>query len=72
MSIQELDISHNQKKKLLTAVKNDNVLFQEEDGSLVVNVAAYISLKQDTEKTPLEEIIGENILDFSAQYIVLS
>ena len=72
MSIQELSVSHNQKKKLLKAIQDDNVLFQEENGDIVVNVAAYKNLKEESEKTPIEEIVGDKILDLSSQYIVLS
>lgn len=38
MSIQEIPLSHNQKKKLLKAINNDNVIFRDENGDVVVNI----------------------------------
>ncbi len=40
MSVQEITIGNNQRKRLLKAVCDDSVLFQDENGDLVVNVAA--------------------------------
>lgn len=71
MSIQELDISHNQKKKLLKAIKDDAILFQEENGDVVINVLAYISFTQGLDNPPIEAIIGNDKLDLAAQYIIL-
>lgn len=70
MSIQDIAVSHNVKKKLLQAVKNEAVLFQDEDGAVVVNVAAYLALKADKGTEPLESVLGDAVLDLSAEYIV--
>ncbi len=82
MSIQELAIANNQKKKLLNAVKDEAVLFQDENGDLVVNVANYKEFKGELlvlkrtkkglEIEPIEAIVGKGLLDFSAEYFVLS
>ena len=70
MSIQDIAVSHNVKKKLLQAVKDETVLFQDEDGAVVVNVAAYLALKADKGIEPLEGVLGDVVLDLSAEYVV--
>ncbi|MEH6570683.1 MAG: hypothetical protein V7709_16505 [Halioglobus sp.] len=70
MSIQDIAVSHNVKKKLLKAVKDDAVLFQDEDGAVVVNVAGYVALKADTNTEPLENVLGDVVLDLSTEYFV--
>ena len=72
MSIQEIDISHNQKKKLLKSINNENIIFKDDNGDIVVNVENYLALTKNSESRPLEAIIGEGILDFNNQYIVFS
>jgi hypothetical protein len=70
MSIQDIAVSHNVKKKLLQAVKDDTVLFQDEDGAVVVNAAGYVALKADAGAEPLEDVLGDVVLDLSAEYFV--
>lgn len=72
MSIQEIAVSHNQKKKLLKSINDDNVIFKDDNGDLVINVAAYLHLKQDTDSTPIETIIGEDMLNFDSEYFLFS
>ena len=72
MSIQEIAVSNNQKKQLLKAINKDEVLFQEDNGDLVVSVAAYLNFKQEADPGPLEAIVGEDTLDFNAEYFVFS
>jgi len=72
MSIQEIAVSNNQKKQLLKAIKKDEVLFQEDNGDLVVSVAAYVIFKKEADPGPLEAIMGEDTLDFNAEYFVFS
>jgi len=77
MSIQDIAITNNQKKKLLNSIKDKHVLVQEDDGNLVVNVAAYVALKNSVsfKKTgfaTIEEILGADILDFDAEYFVFN
>ena len=70
MSIQDIAVSHNVKKKLLQAVKDATVLFQDEDGAVVVNAAGYRVLKAETAAEPLEDVLGDVVLDLSAEYFV--
>ena len=72
MSIQEISLSHNQKKKLLKAINDDNVAFKDDNGDVVVNVEAYVNLKKNTDKAPIEVIVGDEILDFESQYFLFS
>jgi len=77
MTIQDISITNNQKKSLLKAIKDQQILIQEENGDLVVNVAAYQALKNNIAyKTsgaePIEEILGDDVLDFDAEYFVFS
>ena len=72
MIIQEIALSHNQKKKLLKAINDENVVFKDDNGDVVVNVEAYQQLKQGTNSAPIEAIIGDEILDFDSQYFVFS
>ena len=77
MSIQDISITNNQKKSLLKAIKDPQILVQEENGDLVVNVQAYIALKnniayKNTGAEPIEELLGSDTLDFSAEYFVFS
>ena len=70
MSIQDIAVSHNVRKKLLQAVKDEGVLFQDEDGAVVVSVAGYVALKADTGTEPLEDVLGDVVLDLSVEYFV--
>ncbi|MCK5881012.1 MAG: hypothetical protein KAG18_03990 [Sinobacterium sp.] len=72
MSIQDIAVSQTVKKKLLKITNDENVLFQEETGELIVNVAAYNELKAAKDTDLIEEIIGEGILDTKAQFYVFS
>lgn len=77
MRIQDISITNNQKKSLLKAVKDSQILVQEENGDLIVNVKAYLALKnnmanKNTGTEPIEEIIGSDELDFEAEYFVFS
>ena len=64
MKIQEIAISNNQKKKLLKAVNDESVLYQEENGDLVVSVATYESIKKNgLDSGPIEVIIGDDVLE---------
>jgi len=72
MSIQEIPLSNSQKKKLLKLTELDEVLFQDENGELVVNVSAYQALKDNIEPVSIESVIGKNKLDYSVSYFVFS
>jgi hypothetical protein len=72
MSIQEIAVSNNQKKQLLKAVNNTEVLFQEDNGDLVVSAAAYEIFKKEADPGPIEAIVGEDTLNFDFDYFVFS
>lgn len=75
MSIQEIAVSNSQKKKLQQAINDDAVLIVDDNGDLVVQVAAYEDLKADLRKepkAPIEQIVGEEVLDFDAEFWVFS
>jgi len=70
MSIQDIAVSHNTRKRLLRAIKDKAVLFQDEDGALVVDAAGYELLKTDTGTQPLEDVLGDVRLDEAAEFFV--
>jgi ribulose 1,5-bisphosphate synthetase/thiazole synthase len=72
MTIQEITISNSQKKKLLKLAELEDVLFQDDNGDLVVNVSAYKILKQDIAPISIEAVINEIQLDYSVSYFVFS
>lgn len=72
MSIQEIALSKNQKKKLLKSISDEDIAFKDDNGDIVVKVEAYINLKQDSDSAPIEDIIGDVTLDFDSQYFLFS
>jgi hypothetical protein len=72
MSIQEISLSQNQKKKLLKSINDEGIAFKDDNGDIVVKVEAYINLKQGSDSAPVEDIIGDVILDFDSQYFLFS
>jgi len=77
MRIQDISITNNQKKSLVKAIKDTQILVQEENGDVIVNVKAYLALKnniayKNTGAEPIEDIIGSDELDFDAEYFVFS
>ncbi len=71
MSLQDLYIANNQRKRLLKAVADEELL-QLDEGALVLNVAAYLGFKALSGESPIEEILGDVELDYSAEYIVFN
>ena len=72
MTIQDIAVSQTIKKKLLKSIKDDAILFVEENGDVIVNVAAYQTLKDYKSTTVIEDIVGKDILDNSAEFFVFS
>jgi hypothetical protein len=72
MSIQEIAVSNSQKKKIQKAIKDDSVLFVDDNGDLAVQVITYDLYKQKSRSTPLEDILGEDALSPDAEYYVFS
>lgn len=72
MSIQDIEVSNNIRKKIITALRDDSVFIIEENGDLIVSVEAYKVFAQRIKRSPLEEILGEELLDFSSEYFVFN
>jgi hypothetical protein len=71
MSLQDLHVANNQRKRLLKAIADEKLLQQDED-ALVLNVAAYLDYKASSGESPVEEIVGDIELDYSAEFIVFN
>jgi hypothetical protein len=71
MSLQDIHIANNQRKRLLKALVDETLLQQDED-VLVLNVAAYLDYKASTGESPVEKIVGGIELDYGAEYIVFN
>jgi hypothetical protein len=69
MSLQDIHIANNQRKRLLNAIDDEKLLQQDED-VLVLNVAAYLDYKALSGESPVEEIVGDIELDYGAEYII--
>ncbi|WP_339672357.1 hypothetical protein [Dasania marina] len=69
MSVQEIALSHNQRKKLRKAITDDNVLFEDDNGDLVLSMAAYRALNGDS---PIEDLIGDNVLNNDDEFVIFS
>jgi hypothetical protein len=72
MSVQEISVTNNQKKQILKTVKKASIVFQEENGDVVLNVDAYIEFMEDKEKDPVTDIFGEGVVDLDNEYVVFS
>jgi hypothetical protein len=72
MNIKEIAITSNVRKKIQKAVKNTSIIFEDENGDIVVNVAAYTENTAHTERFPLEEILGEDVLDYDVEFWVFN
>ena len=73
MNIQEIAVSNTQKKKIQRDVNNEQVLQLDDNGDVIVHVASYVSFKETIKGrdiTPIEAIVGEDVLDFNAEYFV--
>lgn len=68
MNVQEISVSNNQRKKLSQIINDENIIQVDENGDVIVNVAAYKSYKQETKKTPIEDILDNEALDFSNEF----
>lgn len=72
MKIQEIAITGNQKKKIQKAVKGQSIIFEDENGDIIINVEGYLDFKDEKAKEPLEEILADIELDYSVEFFVLS
>lgn len=70
MNIKDISISNNKKKQILAAVTDPAVIFQEENGDIVIDTKAYEKLKEETGKAPIEELLELEALETIADYVV--
>jgi len=68
MSLQDIHITNNQRKKLLK-VMVDEELLQQDEGALVLNMVAYLEYKELSGESPVEDIVVDIELDYGAEYI---
>lgn len=71
MSLQDIHIANNQRKRLLKAIDDEDILLEDE-GVLVLNVAAYLAYKDMSGESLVEDIVNDSKLDYSAEYIVFN
>jgi len=70
MHIQEISVSNNQRKKLSQCVSDQNILQVEENGDIIVKVETYLAYKKAQNKSPIEDILDDQTLDVSCEFIV--
>lgn len=71
MSVQEITVTNNQKKAIKSAFKKrKGVYMEEENGDLVIEFAAYEDFIDEMDKTPIEDVIGEGVLTYDAEFLV--
>ena len=71
MSLQDINVANNQRKRLLKAIVDEKLLQQDED-ALVLDVAAYLNYKTLSGESPVEEILGDIELHYGAEYIIFN
>jgi hypothetical protein len=72
MNIKEISITSNLRKKIQKAVKNTSIIFEDENGDIVVNVTAYTENTAHTGRFPLEDILGEDALDYDVEFWIFN
>lgn len=72
MTIQDIEVSNNIRKKIITAVRDKASIVVEENGDVVISVEAYNIFAKNIKRSPLLEILGDDVLDFSAEYFVFN
>lgn len=72
MSIQEIAVSNNQMKKLKKVSLEEWVMFEDDNGELVLDVSAYNASAIAEKHAPVEAIVGYDVLDLTAEYIVFN
>ena len=71
MSLQDIHIANNQRKRLLKAILDEKLL-QQDENALVLSVAAYLNYKALSGESPVEDIVGDVELDYGAEYIIFN
>lgn len=58
---------------LLKAITDETILFEDDNGDVVVNAAAYKAFKKGMPApAPIEAVIGRDTLNFDMDYFVFS
>ncbi len=70
--IQYIPLSQRQKKKVLKSINDDSVIYQDENGDLIVSAVAYEHLKLLKGLSPIEDALKDTVLDADAKYYVLT
>lgn len=68
MNIQEISVSNNLRKKIGHCIKDETIIQIDENGDVIVNVEAYQKYKNEYSKTPIEDILGQQKLDFNCEF----
>ena len=72
MSIQDISLTNNQKKLIFKTIKNESIIVKEDNGDLVINVAAYLDFSEKNATNPLEEILEDISLNYDVEYFVFT
>ena len=73
MSVQEISVTNNQKKAIKSAFKKrKDVFIEEENGDLVIEFSAYEDYMDEVDKTPIEDVLGEGVLTYDAEFLVFT
>jgi len=72
MNIQEISVSNNLRKKLAHSIDDQNIVQVDDNGDVIVNVEAYSAFKKDQRKTPIEDILEGQQLDFSCEFFLFN
>ena len=72
MSIQDISLTNNQKKLIFKTIKIESIIVKEDNGDLVINVAAYLDFSAKNEINPLEEILEDISLNYDVEYFVFT
>lgn len=67
--VQEISVTNNQKKAIEKALKRRKSAFMVDDnGDLIVEVEAYEDFMDEFDKAPIEDLLGDDVLDYSQEF----
>lgn len=69
--IQEISVTNNQKKAIITALKRRKSAYMvDENGDLIVEIEAYEDFMDEFDRSPIEDLLGDDVLDYSQEFWV--
>lgn len=69
--IQEISVTNNQKKAIITALKRRKSAYMVDDnGDLMVEIEAYEDFMDEFDRSPIEDLLGDDVLDYSMEFWV--